>query len=139
VNNAGIGWSNTGDAIMATNVYGVKRMVEAFVPMLDTSAGRVVNLGSGAGPMFVKSQDKSTVTFLSTQAVTWAELETYMKTSMPKQQGFGAYGLSKAVMHRLTELQAKEHPNLTISVVSPGYVQTNMTGGGGNLTPDQGA
>ena len=58
---------------------------------------------------------------------------------MPKQQGFGAYGLSKAVMHRLTELQAKEHPNLTISVVSPGYVQTNMTGGGGNLTPDQGA
>ena len=54
-------------------------------------------------------------------------------------EGFGPYGLSKAVLHKLTELQAKENSNLTISVCSPGYVQTNMTKGGGNLTPDQGA
>ena len=57
VNNAGIGWGNTADAIMNTNVYGVKRMSEAFIPLLDASTGRVVNLGSGAGPMYVKKQD----------------------------------------------------------------------------------
>ena len=75
VNNAGIGWGNTADAIMNTNVYGVKRMSEAFIPLLDAANGRVVNLGSGAGPMYVKKQDQGTITFLSTQTVTWAELE----------------------------------------------------------------
>ena len=75
VNNAGIGWGNTADAIMNTNVYGVKRMSEAFIPLLDAANGRVVNLGSGAGPMYVKKQDQATITFLSTQTVTWAELE----------------------------------------------------------------
>ena len=75
VNNAGIGWGNTADAIMNTNVYGVKRMSEAFIPLLDAANGRVVNLGSGAGPMYVKKQDQAAITFLSTQTVTWAELE----------------------------------------------------------------
>ena len=75
VNNAGIGWGNTADAIMNTNVYGVKRMSEAFIPLLDAANGRVVNLGSGAGPMYVRKQDQATITFLSTQTVTWAELE----------------------------------------------------------------
>ena len=54
VNNAGIGWGNEANTIMNTNVYGVKRMTEAFLPMLDATSGRVVHLGSGAGPMFVK-------------------------------------------------------------------------------------
>ena len=79
VNNAGIGWGNEANTIMNTNVYGVKRMTEAFLPMLDSTSGRVVHLGSGAGPMFVKKQDEATITFLSTQAITWAELEKYMK------------------------------------------------------------
>ena len=55
VNNAGIGGgANDANTIMNTNVYGVKRMTEAFLPMLDSTSGRVVHLGSGAGPMFVK-------------------------------------------------------------------------------------
>ena len=54
VNNAGIGWTYGANEIMDTNVYGVKRMTEAFIPLLDTTSGRIVNLGSGAGPMFVK-------------------------------------------------------------------------------------
>ena len=54
VNNAGIGWGNEANTIMNTNDYGVKRMTEAFLLMLDATSGRVVHLGSGAGPMFVK-------------------------------------------------------------------------------------
>ena len=62
-----------------------------------------------------------------------------MKDQIAKAPEEFPYGLSKAVLHKLTEIQAKEHTNLTISVVSPGYVKTNMTGNKGGITPDQGA
>ena len=59
-------------------------MTEAFVSMVNQDVGRVVNLGSGAGPMFVKTQDEATITFLSTKALTWAELEAYMTENIGK-------------------------------------------------------
>ena len=103
VNNAGIA-RGEGDSILQTNVYGVKRMVEAFVPLIDSTNGRVVNLGSGVGPMYVKKQDQNTINFLSTQEVTWAELEAYMNANFNKQSGMSRYGISKAILHKLTEI-----------------------------------
>ena len=59
VNNAGTGLAHnvTKDAMINTNFYGTKNMSDAFIPMIDSSVGRIVNLGSGAGPMFVKKAD----------------------------------------------------------------------------------
>ena len=54
--------------------------------------------------------------------MTWADLEKYMKDNTGKQTGFKAYGLSKAVLHRLTEIHAKEYNSLMVSVCTPGYV-----------------
>ena len=53
VNNAGI-LRGEGDSVLKTNVYGLKLMTEAFIPFIDPSCGRVVNLGSGGGPGYVK-------------------------------------------------------------------------------------
>ena len=54
VNNAGI-MSGSADDLLKTNVYGAKLMTDAFVPLLDSTRGRIVNVGSGAGPMHVQS------------------------------------------------------------------------------------
>ena len=52
VNNAGVAGVST-EEIIRTNVYGTKLMSEAFIPLLDQNEGKIVNLGSGAGPAYV--------------------------------------------------------------------------------------
>ena len=62
VNNAGVIYSRKGipkEEMIKTNVYGVKDMSEAFIPLIDPAEGRIVNLGSGAGAGYVsKLEDK---------------------------------------------------------------------------------
>ena len=56
VNNAGTGYAHLGvtvEDVLNVNMMGPKRMFEAFLPLLDQRIGRVVNVGSGAGPMYV--------------------------------------------------------------------------------------
>merc|ERR1712167_362555 len=51
----------------------------------------------------------------------------------------GAYGLSKAGLTAYTMAQAKACPNLVVTSLSPGFIQTAMTQGmGAGLTPEQG-
>ena len=62
VNNAGVGLAQAGapsgpEEILATNLYGVKRVSVAMVPLIDPSHGRIVNTSSGAASGFVKTQD----------------------------------------------------------------------------------
>ena len=40
---------------------------------------------------------------------------------------FDSYGLSKAALHKYTEISAKENPELMISAVDPGIIDTGMT------------
>ena len=55
VNNAGAGIEHgvTDDVVIKTNFYGPKRVCDNFLPMIDHNCGRIVNVGSGAGPAFV--------------------------------------------------------------------------------------
>ena len=57
VNNAGTGLGHgTEDKdLLNTNVYGPKRVYDNFVSLMDPEKGRVVNIGSGAGPGFVRN------------------------------------------------------------------------------------
>ena len=57
VNNAGTGIAHgTGDKdLFNTNVYGPKRVYDNFIPLMDPDKGRIVNMGSGVGPGFVKN------------------------------------------------------------------------------------
>ena len=54
INNAGVATSAEKDVMINTNIYGTKNMTDAFLPLLDPNEGRIVNLGSGAGPMYVR-------------------------------------------------------------------------------------
>uniref|UniRef100_A0A7S0MTZ0 Protochlorophyllide reductase n=1 Tax=Pyramimonas obovata TaxID=1411642 RepID=A0A7S0MTZ0_9CHLO len=144
VNNAGVGIAHnvSNESIINTNLYGVKSVTEAFLPLIDEAEGRIVNLGSGGGPSYVsKLKDKATQDFLSSKMLDWAELEDYLKkkSNYLKIDGHTCYGLSKALLHKYTEIAAKAHPNLKINAVSPGFIQTAMTKGyGASLPPEKG-
>lgn len=44
---------------------------------------------------------------------------------------YAAYAGSKALLACYTMDLARQHPNLLVSILSPGYIQTAMTRGGG--------
>ena len=52
---------------------------------------------------------------------------------------YNAYGLSKAALCTLTLIQARIYPNLIVTSLNPGFIDTPMTKGyGAKLNPEQG-
>jgi len=142
VNNAGIGL-NTGHSgdILNTNLHGPKRVCDSFIPLLDETKGRIVNLGSGSGPMYTSSvRSKEARAFLCSGAngsATWEEIDQYAKDNL--NSSGDAYGLSKALVSCYSGVLARQYPNLMVSCVTPGFINTQMTEGwGASKSPEQG-
>lgn len=157
VNNAGIGLAHAGttcDDIVNVNTYGAKRVVEAFLPLLNPQGGRIVGTSSGVASSYASNSWRgenmgllptSERAPLQSFDCTWSELESIMQRE--KELGYGegtagafaSYGLSKAVLTAYHMLLAKQFPNLVISTCSPGFINTAMTSGfGATLEPEQG-
>jgi len=51
---------------------------------------------------------------------------------------FSAYKVAKAAMNAYSRILAREHPELRVNCVHPGYVRTDMTIHSGLLTPEEG-
>lgn len=139
VNNAGIGNSTSGmNKILQVNTYGIKRVCEVFIPLLDTTAGRIVNVTSASGPMFLAGCSEKVKRLLTNPEVNWAEIETFMNESLKassesgetvgQSSGLGtAYGLSKACTNAYTIYLARQIPNLIINACTPGFIETDLT------------
>lgn len=156
VNNAGIGL-NTGHTgnILNTNLYGPKRVCEHFIPLLN-ERGRIVNLGSGSGPNYVSSvRDKAEKSMLCSGGIgpttgnsgpkssaypTWDDIEHHAKKNLVFSNGQNnVYGLSKSLVAVYTGVLARSYPNLIVSCVSPGFIETQMTNGyGASKSPEDG-
>ena len=106
-------------AVLETNVFGVIRTTNAFLPLLRRSgAPRVVNMSSGVG-------------------------------SLTRQSGPGdetgpisiAYSPSKTYLNAVTVQLAKElrDTGILINLACPGFVATDLNGFRGVRTPEQGA
>lgn len=79
VNNAGI-YSGNIDDVLRTNIYGVKLMCDAFIPLIDPNVGRIVNVSSGVAPGYVKRlSNKETINFFVKTDVTWEQIQDYLK------------------------------------------------------------
>lgn len=94
VNNAGVGLAQPGapsgpEGILDTNFYGVKRVTEAVVPLIDPSEGRIVNVSSGAASAFVKGQDAPTKALFSNVELTFDELGCSEGCGCSRQSGLG--------------------------------------------------
>lgn len=89
---------------LETNTLGAWQMCQAFIPLIRRSQhGRIVNVSSEAGSL----------------------------ASMGG--GTPAYNLSKAALNALTRMLAAElrHHHILVNAVCPGWVTTDMGGGGG--------
>ena len=139
VNNAGIVSSVDGlEKILQVNTHGPKRICDAFIPLLDSSHGRIVNVTSSSGPTFVSRSSDETKKLLTNPAITWTEIQDYMdqcvdesikkdRTSYNGSNKGSAYGLSKACTNAYTIFLAKQHPNLKVNTCTPGFIETDMT------------
>jgi len=138
VNNAGTGLAHgvTAQVIMDVNLQGPKRVCEAFMPLLDPKVGRIVNVGSGAGPMFVNKCSAEKQKLLTSSSTSWDQLQAFVaeETATPD---FNAYGLSKACLSVYTMILAKEHPELKINCLSPGFIDTAIVAGFGAKKPPE--
>merc|ERR1719221_363672 len=108
----------------------------AFLPLLQSTGGRVVNVGSGSGPSYVKGLAKGQQALFCSCPPSVATLETYVKEAVA-EPGFNAYGLSKACVSAWTMILAREHPNITFSCTSPGFIKTAIVGGYGATKPPE--
>jgi NAD(P)-dependent dehydrogenase (short-subunit alcohol dehydrogenase family) len=104
--------------VFATNVFGVVRVTQAFVPLLRRSANPViVNVSSGMGSHAITTDP--------------ARLES---TLIGLQ-----YPASKAALNMLTSQYAKALPAFRVNAVDPGYTATDFNGHRGYKTVEQGA
>ncbi|WP_414753788.1 SDR family oxidoreductase [Anabaena sp. CCY 9910] len=96
---------------MDTNVYGVLRVTQALIPLMqEQNYGRIVNVSSGAGQL------------------------TDMGSGIP------TYRISKTALNALTRIFANElkGTNILVNSVCPGWVKTDMGGQDAPRTPEEG-
>ena len=126
VNNAGISGGFiqpvdvTADAmreVYEVNVFGMVRMIHAFLPLLRESAGSIVNVSSGMGSITTTSDP--------------ARIESTLHSVV--------YSSSKSAVNMLTTQYAKAFPELRINAVDPGYTDTDFNGHRGTQTVGEGA
>ena len=139
VNNAGIGAGGGRLAdVLQVNLLGVHRVCEAFLPLLDATHGRIVNVTSGAGPSFVATCSPEMQRFFLDAQMTWPRLRAFVEECIAmdgdkaafaaKGLGDGSpYGLSKALANTYTLLLAREHPRLGVNACTPGFIETDLT------------
>ena len=102
----------------ATNVVGLVRVTQAFVPMLERSGNPViVNVTSGMGSHALTSDpDRVESTIVGLQ-----------------------YPASKSAVNMLTAQYAKALPGMRVNCVDPGYTATDFNQHRGVKTVEQGA
>ncbi|XWS46050.1 hypothetical protein CRYUN_Cryun14cG0031200 [Craigia yunnanensis] len=136
---------------LETNYYGARRMVEAFVPLLQLSnSARIVNVSSILGLLKnIPSQwakevlsDVESLTEDRVDEVLKQFLEDF-KEGLLKAKGwptyFSAYTLSKASMNAYTRILANKYPSFLVNSIGPGFVKTDITCNIGVLTAAEGA
>lgn len=140
VNNAGIGTGAGASlaGVLQVNTLGVHRVCETFLPLLDPTRGRIVNVTSAAGPSFVATCSPEMRAFFLDDQITWPRLSAFVDECITMDgdkaafaaRGLGdgsAYGLSKALANAYTLLLARRHPNLHVNACTPGFIETDMT------------
>jgi NAD(P)-dependent dehydrogenase (short-subunit alcohol dehydrogenase family) len=126
INNAGITGGRIAPAettaddlarTFATNVFGVVRVTQAFVPLLEDSDNPViVNVSSGMGSLALTSDPdrlESSIVGLT-------------------------YSPSKAALNMLTTQYAKALPNMKVNAADPGYTATDLNDHHGTQTVTEG-
>jgi NAD(P)-dependent dehydrogenase (short-subunit alcohol dehydrogenase family) len=127
VNNAGISGGRIAPSeataddmrrVYETNVFGVVRVLHAFIPLLeDSSAPVVVNVSSGVGSLGLSSDPEGP----------WSDVN------------YPVYASSKAALNMLTIRYAAAFPTMRINSVDPGFTATDFNRHRGTQSVEEGA
>jgi NAD(P)-dependent dehydrogenase (short-subunit alcohol dehydrogenase family) len=142
-----IGWGNSVYDTVNTNYFGVRRVNDAFMPLLSKSNSRIVNVASAAGPNFIQSCSNPTLKAQLAQPWTIQggipELDDLAKSIRDGQrkESDNFYGISKALLNAYTALFGKSQSDIVVNACTPGYILTDLTSGYGGATksPAEGA
>ena len=137
VNNAGVALgSNELQAMFNVNVFGIHRVCQAFMSLLDSGSGRIVNITSASGPNFVSGCSQERQEFLTDRNIEWSTLQGFMEDCVNTGDGLLAtigltdgedYGLTKACANSYTMWFARENPQFHVNACTPGWIETDMT------------
>eukprot|EP00038_Savillea_parva_P027242 m.58411 g.58411 ORF g.58411 m.58411 type:complete len:320 (-) comp7822_c1_seq2:1592-2551(-) len=148
INNAGFAFKNAAtesmaeqaEKTLAINYYGTKAMSYAMLPLMNQD-GRVVNVGSRAG-VLSKFSPELQAKFLDPN-LKEKDLDGLVEAFKAaaadgtyKEQGWPGttYGVSKAAVHALTRIHARDvgtftaRTGITVNAICPGWCRTNMAG-----------
>ena len=102
-------------------------------------SGRIVQVSSGAGPMFLQRCREDIQKLLAnTPNVTWNEVEANViepaiqiarqsvEKGLGEMSGIYFYGLAKACVNTYTYILSKQQPNIIMNSCSPGFIQTDL-------------
>ncbi|KAM3740289.1 hypothetical protein ACB098_08G087400 [Castanea mollissima] len=134
------------------NYYGVKRVTEALLPLLQLSpaGARVVNVSSLRSELkripgeHIRKElsDIESLTEKRVEAVLRRFLHD-LKENALEDNGWPlmlpAYSISKVTLNAYTRILAKKFPNMCINCVHPGYVKTDINWNTGIMTVEEGA
>ena len=148
VNNAGVADAKPRE-IVDVNLYGVKRVSDAFVPLLARPGGRLVHISSGSGPMFVAALSPDRMPFFVNPSGTWSDIDAAAQRFLADADAalkggdtlawtgvtapgegevrYAAYGFGKAAVNVLTMQQARAWPDVLVTACSPGFIITDLT------------
>eukprot|EP00747_Dinoflagellata_sp_TGD_P046779 gnl/TRDRNA2_/TRDRNA2_144628_c0_seq1.p1 gnl/TRDRNA2_/TRDRNA2_144628_c0~~gnl/TRDRNA2_/TRDRNA2_144628_c0_seq1.p1 ORF type:complete len:310 (+),score=47.72 gnl/TRDRNA2_/TRDRNA2_144628_c0_seq1:105-1034(+) len=132
-------WSDS----RAVNYQGPVLLTEALLPMLATGAS-VMMVGSGLGDLKWLSPKYQR---LLTKAQTIPDLNKIANRSIDllstEHSWVGPYGLSKALLHRATEVFASDsrfkEKRIVVNAVCPGWVSTDMGSDQAPISVEEGA
>lgn len=142
VNNAGIA-TGTPEALVATNLVGVKNVCEAFTDLIQEN-GRIINISSGSAVMFLEAASEGKKALFTSEEVAWTEIEDQCDVFLQllggangaeacESAGFGrvdmyAYGFSKCALNAYTIALARELAprKITVNACSPGLIKTDL-------------
>ncbi|XP_047340326.1 (+)-neomenthol dehydrogenase-like [Impatiens glandulifera] len=139
------------DECIQINYYGAKRMIEAFIPLLELSdSPRIVNVSSSLGKLKNIPNERAKGVLNGMESRTNERIDDVLseflkdfKEERLEDKGWpdfmGAYILSKAAMNAYTRLVAKKFPNILVNSVCPGVVKTDMNHNMGILSVEEGA
>ncbi|XP_078158507.1 short-chain dehydrogenase/reductase 2b-like [Carex rostrata] len=135
-----------------TNYYGVKNMMEVFLPLVQLSNfGRIVNVSAGLGKLQNLNNESLRNELMDIDNLTVKRIEdlaeSFLKSvkdenTLEKNKWtsqYHTYSGSKILMNAYTRVVAKSCPSVNINCVCPGHVKTDFNFNTGYLTVSEGA